>query len=114
MGPGVVGKGVPLTESFEPIDDAELDVSVVLPVYNEKGHLRQEIDRIRAALEASPYTYEIIVVDDGSDRRLGRGSCGDRGHPADPVRAEPRLGLGPQGRHRTPRGDASPCGPTST
>jgi polyisoprenyl-phosphate glycosyltransferase len=44
-----------------------LDVSVVLPVYNERGHLREEIDRIRAALLASPYTFEIIVVDDGSD-----------------------------------------------
>jgi polyisoprenyl-phosphate glycosyltransferase len=43
------------------------DVSVVLPVYNERGHLRAEIDRIRAALSASPYTFEIIVVDDGSD-----------------------------------------------
>lgn len=43
------------------------DVSVVLPIYNEKGHLRAEIDRIRAALEQSPYTYELIVVDDGSD-----------------------------------------------
>ncbi len=43
------------------------DVSVVLPIYNEKGHLRAEIDRIRAALEQSPYTYEVIVVDDGSD-----------------------------------------------
>ncbi len=43
------------------------DVSVVLPVYNERGHLREEIDRIRAALTASPYTFEIIVVDDGSD-----------------------------------------------
>jgi glycosyltransferase involved in cell wall biosynthesis len=43
------------------------DVSVVLPVYNEKGHLRAEIDRIRDALDASPFTYEIIVVDDGSD-----------------------------------------------
>jgi glycosyltransferase involved in cell wall biosynthesis len=42
------------------------DVSVVLPVYNEQGHLQAEIDRIRAALDASPYTYEIIVVDDGS------------------------------------------------
>ncbi|MGZ6995682.1 MAG: glycosyltransferase family 2 protein [Acidimicrobiia bacterium] len=48
-------------------DAAELDVSVVLPVYNEKGHLRAEIDRIRTALEASPYTFEIIVIDDGSD-----------------------------------------------
>ena len=45
----------------------EFDVSVVLPVYNERGHLRAEIDRVRAALEASPYTFEIIVVDDGSD-----------------------------------------------
>ena len=42
------------------------DVSVVLPVYNEQGHLQAEIDRIRAALDASPYSYEIIVVDDGS------------------------------------------------
>ena len=39
----------------------------MLPVYNERGHLRTEIERIRAALTASPYTFEIIVVDDGSD-----------------------------------------------
>src|SRR2546423_10746951 len=44
----------------------DLDVSVVLPVFNERGHLGQEIERIRAALEASPYSFEIIVVDDGS------------------------------------------------
>lgn len=44
----------------------ELDVSVVLPVYNERAHLEKEIDRIRTALDASPYSYEIIVVDDGS------------------------------------------------
>ena len=43
-----------------------IDVSVVLPVYNETGHLREEIARIRRALEDSPYTFEIIVVDDGS------------------------------------------------
>jgi len=43
-----------------------LDVSVVLPVYNEAGHVRDEIDRIRSGLAASPYTFEIIVVDDGS------------------------------------------------
>lgn len=45
----------------------ECDVSVVLPVFNEKGHLREEIQRIRAALDASQYTYEIIVVDDASN-----------------------------------------------
>ncbi|MEW6152435.1 MAG: glycosyltransferase family 2 protein [Actinomycetota bacterium] len=46
--------------------DDRCDVSVVLPVYNEAGHLGQELKRIRAALEASPYTFELIVVDDGS------------------------------------------------
>ena len=45
----------------------ELDVTVVLPVYNEAGHVVTEVERIRAALDASPYTYEIVVVDDGSD-----------------------------------------------
>lgn len=44
----------------------ELDVTVVLPVYNEAGHVLEEIDRISAALDASEYSYEIIVVDDGS------------------------------------------------
>ncbi len=42
------------------------DVSVILPVFNERGHLEQEIDRVRDALDASNYSFEIIVVDDGS------------------------------------------------
>jgi glycosyltransferase involved in cell wall biosynthesis len=44
----------------------DFDVSVVLPVYNEAGHLAQEIKRIRTALERSSYSFELIVVDDGS------------------------------------------------
>jgi glycosyltransferase involved in cell wall biosynthesis len=51
--------------------DRAPDVSVVLPVYNEKGHLRAEIDRIRAAMDDSEYSYEIIVVDDGSNDGSG-------------------------------------------
>ena len=54
-----------------PTRESELDVSVVLPVYNEKGHLREEIDRMPTALDASEYTYEIIVVDDGSNDGSG-------------------------------------------
>ncbi|MGI8938817.1 MAG: glycosyltransferase family 2 protein [Iamia sp.] len=49
----------------------EIDVSIVLPVYNEKGHLRQEIDRIGAAMDASEMSYEIIVIDDGSNDGSG-------------------------------------------
>jgi glycosyltransferase involved in cell wall biosynthesis len=47
-------------------DGGSLDVSIILPVYNEAEHLEQEVDRVRAAMDASPYSYEIIVVDDGS------------------------------------------------
>jgi glycosyltransferase involved in cell wall biosynthesis len=43
-----------------------LDVTIVLPVFNEVGHLQDEIDRIRKAMDNSTYSYEILVVDDGS------------------------------------------------
>ncbi len=46
--------------------DTDLDVSIVLPIYNEQGHLREEIERIQAVMDASEFSYEIIVVDDGS------------------------------------------------
>ncbi|MEX2588149.1 MAG: glycosyltransferase family 2 protein [Actinomycetota bacterium] len=42
------------------------DITVVLPVYNERGHIAQEIDRVRTALAESSYTFEILVIDDGS------------------------------------------------
>ena len=45
---------------------ADLDVSIVLPIHNEAGHLQTEIDRIANAMEASSYSWELILVDDGS------------------------------------------------
>ena len=47
------------------------DVSIILPVHNERGHLAEEIDRIRVAMDASAYRYELIVVDDGSSDGSG-------------------------------------------
>jgi glycosyltransferase involved in cell wall biosynthesis len=44
----------------------EIDVSVILPVHNEEDNVEPEIARIRAALDASDYRYEIIVIDDAS------------------------------------------------
>jgi glycosyltransferase involved in cell wall biosynthesis len=35
-------------------------------VFNEKGHLDDEIERIRKTMDDSVYSYEIVVVDDGS------------------------------------------------
>src|SRR6266704_1198427 len=47
-------------------EQAPPDVSVVLPCYNERDHVEQEIKRIRASLESAGMTYELICVDDGS------------------------------------------------
>lgn len=44
----------------------QVDVSVVLPVFNEANHLEQEVKRIQQSLDDSEYSYEIIIVDDGS------------------------------------------------
>jgi glycosyltransferase involved in cell wall biosynthesis len=43
-----------------------LDVSIVLPVYNEIDHLEEEVTRIRKSMTESDLSYEIIIVDDGS------------------------------------------------
>ncbi len=41
-------------------------VTVVLPCYNEEPHLREEIERIARAMDASGYAYELLAVDDKS------------------------------------------------
>jgi polyisoprenyl-phosphate glycosyltransferase len=59
--------------------NAELDVTIVLPVYNEAAHLEAEVTRVRAAMNASPYSYEIIVVDDGSSDNSAEVASGIEG-----------------------------------
>ncbi len=54
-----------MTSSGQPADGS-VDVSIVLPVFNEKGHLDDEIDRIKKTMADSDYSFEILVVDDGS------------------------------------------------
>ena len=41
-------------------------VSVVVPVYNEEGNVRELHQEIKEVCEANGYVYEIIFVDDGS------------------------------------------------
>ena len=48
-----------------------LDVTVVLPALNEVGHIGDEVDRITKALKESPYSFEILVIDDGSTDGTG-------------------------------------------
>jgi dolichyl-phosphate beta-glucosyltransferase len=44
-------------------------VSVVIPAYNEETRLAESLGRVLGFLEAQPYTYEVIIVDDGSQDR---------------------------------------------
>ena len=46
-------------------------ISIVIPAYNEEEAIGEDLDRIRATMEASGYDYEVIVVDDGSTDRTG-------------------------------------------
>jgi polyisoprenyl-phosphate glycosyltransferase len=63
-----------LHESPGMIDDIpgeRLDVTVVLPCYNEQNHVVKEIERITDALDATSLRYELLVIDDCStDRTL--------------------------------------------
>jgi polyisoprenyl-phosphate glycosyltransferase len=42
------------------------EVTIVLPCYNEQDHVLLEIERITRAMDASPYPYELLVIDDKS------------------------------------------------
>jgi glycosyltransferase involved in cell wall biosynthesis len=55
-----------VTASSQPSGTNTLDVTVVLPCYNEQDHVMQEIDRITAAMDTSGYSYELLVIDDKS------------------------------------------------
>jgi polyisoprenyl-phosphate glycosyltransferase len=46
--------------------DDPIEVSVVLPCFNERDHVELEVKRIRAALAGAGRSYEVICVDDGS------------------------------------------------
>ncbi|MFF1477000.1 dolichyl-phosphate beta-glucosyltransferase [Streptomyces sp. NPDC058301] len=47
-------------------DGGPLDLSVVVPAYNEERRLAPTLDAIREHLRDSPLSWELIVVDDGS------------------------------------------------
>lgn len=47
----------------------EVDVSVVVPVFNEEENLRPLVDQLEASLDATGRRWEILLVDDGSTDR---------------------------------------------
>ena len=48
-------------------------VSIILPCYNEQGHVAAEVARVCEAMDASGYSYELVAYDDASsDETLAR------------------------------------------
>ncbi|MBN2325645.1 MAG: glycosyltransferase family 2 protein [Candidatus Omnitrophica bacterium] len=47
-------------------ENAAIDASVLIPTYNEEKAIAGVIDDVRKAMDASEYSYEILVVDDCS------------------------------------------------
>lgn len=46
---------------------APLDLSIVIPVFNEALQIEHTLREVVSAMDATPCTYEILVVDDGSE-----------------------------------------------
>jgi glycosyltransferase involved in cell wall biosynthesis len=61
-----------------------LTLSLIIPVYNEEKNLPLLIEAIHKALDSMPYTWEVVLVDDGSEdgslQVLSQLAEGDREH----------------------------------
>jgi glycosyltransferase involved in cell wall biosynthesis len=56
----------PAAEESLAAKGANAAVSIVVPAYNEEAAIGGQIERIRLAMQASAWPFELIVVDDGS------------------------------------------------
>ena len=59
-----------------------MDISVIVPLYNEAESLKELAAWITRVMEANGFTYEIIMVDDGSTD--GSWNCVEELHQANP------------------------------
>lgn len=70
--PAAASMALPVTTPI----GAALDVSIVIPVYNEVDNLCDLVDRVQQALVPTGRSFELICIDDGSrdgsDRELAR------------------------------------------
>ncbi len=54
------------TLSPRPSGPNTLDVTIVLPCYNEQDHVLAEVERVAKAMDATDFSYELLVIDDKS------------------------------------------------
>jgi glycosyltransferase involved in cell wall biosynthesis len=72
VGNGTAGSAVESMAMSDPSAQSPY-VTIVLPCYNEQGHVAMEVERICAAMDTSGYPYELLAFDDAStDGTLAR------------------------------------------
>lgn len=66
-GPGTLSAVHELEPAIATTDPSPyVEVAVVIPAFNEADGVAAIVNRVRAALAGAPFTFEIVVVDDGS------------------------------------------------
>jgi cellulose synthase/poly-beta-1,6-N-acetylglucosamine synthase-like glycosyltransferase len=82
-------------------------LSVVIPAYNEAARIEASLRRLQAYLDARPFRYELLVVDDGSrDDTAARVRRVAAGHShLRLLRYEPNRGKGYAVRHGMRQGN---------
>jgi glycosyltransferase involved in cell wall biosynthesis len=63
---------LPNRDSSTTLAASTLDVTAILPAFNEEGAILDDLNDVRSALQQSGRSFEIIVVDDGSTDRTSR------------------------------------------
>lgn len=78
------------------MQDRPVFLSVVIPAYREVDNInRGALEAVGNYLEAQPYTWEVLVVDDGSpDSTADRAEAFAQGRPGFRVLREPHRGKG--------------------
>jgi glycosyltransferase involved in cell wall biosynthesis len=72
-------------------EPSSVDVAVIVPAYNEAGGVGEVVRRVRASLGDLPFTYDLVVVDDGSTDSTAAEA---EGHGARVIRLEQNGGYG--------------------
>ena len=53
-------------EEAAEVGEHSLDLTIAIPCLNEENNIRDTLDTVVGAMSELPYTYEILVIDDGS------------------------------------------------
>ena len=64
--PSAAGGTLARSETQRSQEPDFVDVAIVVPAYNEAGAVARSIEEIREVMAQLPYSYEIVVVNDGS------------------------------------------------